>query len=78
MFEINKLNFNKVYEGVYVMNSFYKDPHLILDLFNKYGSKNIYNIIEITLKLDVNIIFSRYTCIFLKFLNIPSNHHFLL
>lgn len=52
----------------------------ILDLFNKYGSKNIYNIIEITLKLDVNIIFSRYTCIFLKFLNtcfIPLNFKIL-
>ena len=41
MFEINKLNFNKVYEGVYVMNSFYKDPHLILDLFNKITNKKI-------------------------------------
>tara|TARA_Y100000114_G_C11643274_1_gene270379 strand:+ start:47 stop:658 length:612 start_codon:yes stop_codon:yes gene_type:complete len=52
MFEINKLNFNKVYEGIYVMNSFYKDPHLILDLFDKVSpspfkwslnSKNLIN-----------------------------------
>ena len=35
MFETNKLSFNKVYEGVHVMDSFYKDPHSILNLFNE-------------------------------------------
>ena len=51
----------------------YTRRFLIIVLFakqvNKYGNKNIFNILEIILKLDINIIYSKYTCIFLKFLN---------